>query len=420
MDYRDPSEVYAIIYGVLIKEFRKVQTSKFNKVADKLGYDKINQTQLKDIAEDIEEDEALYELLEKARKGEILLEDLNKYNTDVKPFRNDTLHNVITPYVVAHQKVLRDNREFNKIQREGAYTQLLFDDLKVHLVDELNKEKLFSSYKKPVKYDSKTKTLVVMISDWHIGASIKDHYSHGGYNFNILTSRLNYLLEEVTKMVVDNAVEEIVIIFSGDLTEGADMRGGQKWGLEFNMAEQIAKGTHTLLSFIQSLEALVPVRFLMIRGNHDRLTGQANKKDTIYNDSTAYVVLDTLILLKESGALKNTNIIDNRFDMYNGTVDVYGDVTHVNHGDTLKGNVNHFAKFIQDYPIKYLVTGHVHTFSVSQKHKDNTHIVVGSPMGNNDYSSENNFDRTDPSQALMLLSPENSPIIQPVFMGGII
>lgn len=415
--YEEPNEVYAIVFGHVAKTFGKVQTSKFNKIVEELGYDRVNGKGLRELAERFESDEVLDDLVQKATDGELGIEDLHSYETDRKPFEEeDKLFKVITPYQVQHQRNLQANREFNYIQRTGAYTKMLFEDLKDALLEELKGLDLSTPKKDySMELTEEGKTLVVLISDFHIGATIEDSYHHGGYNYEILHKRLEELLTEAEKLSQSFPVEDVVCLFLGDMIEGADMRGGQKWGLEYTLAEQIAKGTKTLATVINRLENIAPVTFGAIRGNHDRLTGQANKKDSIYNDSAMYIILDTLMMLQEQGALQNTEILDNLEDMYDLDVEVRGKIIHTNHGDMLKGKGSHFAKFIKNYIIDILVTGHVHNFNIRQDEGERFHVVVGSPMGYNSYSQELQLEKTSPSQTLMLLGDNSSPIIQTVY-----
>lgn len=413
-------EIYAILFGYLARVEGKIQTSKVNKLAEKLGYDKVSGKDLKQYIKIINEDEDLDELFGKAVDGELTPEELHKYKTEDKPIKEVGVHEVITPYSVQHQRVLKQNREFRKIQREGAYTKILFEDLKEDMRQLLKSSPLLKSGKKATNYIAEDNTLVVMLSDFHIGATILDDFYHGGYNFDILKARMQHLVDEAIKMGELYKVEEVVVLFSGDLIEGADMRGGQKWGLEFSLSEQITKGTHLLVSILRELETIAPVTFSAIRGNHDRLTGQGNKQDTIYNDSAVFVVLDTLKLLQESGALQNTTILDNSRDMYTSRLSIYDKNFVVNHGDGLKGKVSHFHKFIEDSEIHYLITGHVHTFKMNQDSRDHVHLVTGSPMGYNDYAKENHFGATAPSQTLMVLSETGESTVKPIFMEGIV
>src|SRR5699024_8210835 len=96
-------------------------------------------------------------------------------------------------------------------------------------------------------------------------------------------------------------------------------------------------------------------------------------------------------------------------------VKVRGKVVHINHGDMLRGTGSQFSKFVKNHPVDILVTGHVHNFNIRQDDGDRFQMVVGSPMGYNAYSKELQLEKTAPSQTLMLLGEETSPIIHTVY-----
>lgn len=173
MEYKQPMQVYAVVFGYLIRTFGKIQTSKVNKIVDELGYDKLNVKLLKEYAENIEGDPELSKILEDAVEGNITPNELKGYNTDKHPISSEEdIHKVVTPYQIEHQRVLRNNREFNKIQREGAYTTILFEDLKEDMLKELRTLSFGSGKPKEefeYVYEPKSSTIVVLLSDWHIG-----------------------------------------------------------------------------------------------------------------------------------------------------------------------------------------------------------------------------------------------------------
>ena len=57
--YKTVEEVQAVIIGVLFKDEGKVVTSKFNKITREFGLDRVSRDNLKEIVEDIREDEYL-------------------------------------------------------------------------------------------------------------------------------------------------------------------------------------------------------------------------------------------------------------------------------------------------------------------------------------------------------------------------
>ena len=222
--YREPEQVSAIIFGHLVKTFGKVTVTNMNKLLVELGYDRINAKELNELASSLGENPELGTLVDKAVSGEITLEMLENYYTEEKVYETKSLHDVITPYQVEHQRVLADNRAFNKIQREGAFTKILFEDLKADL------KKEFASLAKPnYNFVHKVDTsdsgieLIVTLADFHVGSLVENSYT-GGYNFNILLDRLAQYLQEVKEMASLYNVERIHIYNIGDSVENLSMR----------------------------------------------------------------------------------------------------------------------------------------------------------------------------------------------------
>ncbi|BEU75314.1 exonuclease [Staphylococcus phage phiRNIID] len=414
-NYKTVEELQAVIVGVFLKDEGKVVTSKFNKVLASFGIDRVNRNELKDIVDNIRKDTYLNGLKNKAVKGEVLLEDLRDVE-DKQVFEGNDYHEEVSSYVVAHEKELSRLRELRKINRQTAYPTILFDELKRTMVNELKGNKLLDH--KVSKYTSteEEEELVVLLSDFHVGCAFQDLTNE--YNFDVLKRRLNQLLQETIKDISKRGISNVTVYFVGDLIEHINMRDvNQAFDTEFTMAEQVAKGTRLLIDFLTELSPYVwgNLRFGMIAGNHDRVQGNKNQK--VYNDSVAYIVLDSLLLLKENGVLEGIEIIDNRKDVYTIKDTVCNLNIIINHGDGLKGKGKHIPKFIENTHIDLLITGHVHHFSVTQEDYNRMHIVASSPMGYNNYAKELHLSRTKPSQQLLFLNKKNKDIdIKTVFL----
>lgn len=184
----------------------------------------------------------------------------------------------------------------------------------------------------------------------------------------------------------------------------------QAFDTEFTLAEQITKGTRLLIDVLSQISEVAEgnLRFGIVGGNHDRLQG--NKNEKIYNDNVAYITLDTMLNLQELGVLNGIEIIDNREDIYTIEDVVANQRIVVNHGDNLKGNVNHIPKFIKDQVFDLLITGHVHHLRVKQEDYNRQHITVGSTIGYNTYSKELHLSKTTPSQQLLFLEHDSKDI----------
>lgn len=415
--YREPEQVSAIIFGHLVKTFGKVTVTNMNKLLVELGYDRINAKELNELASSLGENPELGTLVDKAVSGEITLEQLENYYTEEKVYETKSLHDVITPYQVEHQRVLADNRAFNKIQREGAFTKILFEDLKADLKKEFaNLAKPNYSFVHKVETpDSGDRELVVLLSDMHIGATVFGNPVTGGYNFEILKKRLGVYIGEIKAMASLYNVSKIRVYNLSDNIEHVSMRSvNQAFETEFNATEQIAKATRVIIDFVTTLERVAPVKFGIVGGNHDRFQG--NKNEKIYNDNISYLILDYMLFMQEQGLLQRTDIIDNREDIYSFEDVVQGKTLYVTHGDGLKGKGSHINKFIKDHAIDYLVTGHVHNHSVSQEDYARLHITCSSPMGYNNYSKELNLPLSTPSQTMFVLGNQLlGPIVYNVF-----
>lgn len=411
--YKTIEEVQAVIIGVLFKDEGKIVTSKFNKITREFGLDRVGRDDLKEIVEDIRKDEYLNELKNKAIKGKVTLGDL-KDVADNQVFEGNNYHEEVSTYVVAKEKELSHLREQRKHNRHTAYPQIMFDELKEHMIKELKGETLVEHHGSKVNINDTE--LIVLLSDFHVGNVTTDMSNK--YNFEVLKSRLNHFIDTTVKEIEDRDISNVTVYFVGDLVEHINMRDvNQAFETEFTLAEQISKGTRLLIDILNALSDVVTgeLRFGIIGGNHDRMQGNKNQK--IYNDNIAYVVLDSLLLFQENGLLNGVDIIDNREDIYTIRDTFGGKSIIINHGDGLKGKGNHINKFILDSHIDLLITGHVHHFSVKQEDFNRMHIVASSPMGYNNYAKELHLSKTKPSQQLLFLNKENKDIdIKTVFL----
>lgn len=415
----EPNQIQAVLFGYLIKQYGKVQTSKMNKYLEVLNLDRLDVQGLKELSKRIDEQDSLSKLVDETLAGEVTLSNLTKYGTeDVKPLKDVSPLEVITPHVTEHYRNLRTNRAFNKQRREGAYFKVLIEDLQGHLERELSNIDTNTLPAKDNTFKARLEgsSAIVVLGDTHIGAVVENHPQIGpGYNYQILQERLATLIDETKSIVETFNVDNIRVYFVGDVIENADMRNDQSFNSEFDTSEQLAKATRTLHDFISQLEAVRPVKFGIVNGNHDRLTGTRNKADKIYNDSAAYVILDMLFFMQEQGLMNNTELIDNRAATHIFFDDVAGKRIVVTHGDHLRRGEK--FKQIQEEGLDLGFSGHLHHMNIGQEDRSKTWIQAGSIMGSNTYASENNFTRANPNQIIAVLGAGlKGPLIYPVYL----
>ena len=410
-------ELYAVVIGVLGKEEGKIVSSKFNKVINEYGLDKVSVAELKDIVNDVREDDYLNDLKNQALEGTVTLGDLRSVE-DKKVFDNNDYFKTVSTYVTENERTLSQQREFRKYAKQGAHINILMEDLKKAMLKELQPQNtlLENKYHNFVNTE-KEKSMVVLLSDFHLGATVAD-YTNGGYDFSVLQRRMNQFVDTVIEDIESKDIIDVTVYFVGDLVEHISMRDvNQAFETEFTLAEQISKGTRLIIDILDNIRQYVPgtLTFGMIGGNHDRMQGNKNQK--VYNDSVAYVVLDMLFMLQQQGVLKDIELIDNREDIYNIRDTILGKKIVVNHGDGLKGKGNHIPKFITDSHIDLLITGHIHHHRMTQEDYNRFHVVASSPMGYNNYAKELHLSKTKPSQQILVLEEDSDNIdIKTVFL----
>lgn len=418
-DVDNPLVISAVILGTIQRTFNKIQPGKYNIYAVDFGINKEDRNSIKKLVSQVDEDSKLLSIYEDAVNGKYTVEDLQKDKNRPQEEQR-TMFQALSPYAVDNQEVLANNREFNKIQREGSYLNHLINGLQQNLLSE------YESFSRPkyvmvnknVQFNKTKKEMILCLADWHIGALVYN-VDTGGYDFKLLQERLDHLIEETVKTVKAQGVTHIHVYHIGDVIEHINMRNvNQAFEAEFPATEQIAKGIRVISETLNALASLgTKITFGIVGGNHDRFQG--NKNDKIHNDNIAYLVIDQLFFLQSLGGLdKAVELIDNRSDVYSFLDTVAKKRVKVVHGDheAKKTDVK-ITKHIKDEVINYLIMGHIHTTRIIQEDYARFHVYVGSPMGANNYSNENNLPMTSPSQMIICLDPEvDSPYFQPVFL----
>jgi predicted phosphodiesterase len=403
---------YAVIMGYLKAERGKIAPSVFNKLVIELGYPKINRDKLIDYAKEMNEDKDLLNLYTKALNREIKLEDLTYTWEDPEDpvahtiqLKEEDVFAQVTNFLIDNEHNNARLRELRKLQREGVYMNILMDNLKKHLVEELKGMPRAKYLTTPVPDPQPgDRSLILMFSDWHIGALVFNADT-GGYDFVKLRGKVQNAIKQALQIIRDLEIKNVYVFHIGDVQEHIDMRNvNQAFEAEFPATEQIAKAQRLIVDMLMVLSKEVHVTFGMVAGNHDRFSG--NKDNKVYNDNSVYVILDTLFLLQEVfGQLPNVTLIDNREDTYEFLIKIAGKNFKVKHGDhEKKGNDVKIPKHIKTEPIDYYIMGHIHTTRIIQEDFARFHVYVGSPMGGNNYSKELNLPTTQGAQLVMVLT----------------
>lgn len=414
----------AVIMGYLVRERRLISPTPFNKLFTELGYERMSKDEISEVATDINGDGTLVYLYDLARDGKLHLRDIPNAQGEEEKLTEEDVFSIVTPYIEQKEDQASKLREFRKMQRDGTAMKLLMNNLKQSLVEELKdlpRAKHIASELKPLQRGDKS--LILALSDFHIGV-VTINEETGGYNFEKLVSYVDDIIEETLNIAEEFDIGKVYVLNLGDITEHISLRNvNQAFDAEMNLAEQISKATRLTVDILNKLSKHVHVVFCQLGGNHDRI--QVSKNDVITNDSTAYILLDTLFMLQEQlGQLPNVTLVDNRDYIYSAELDIAGLKVKAVHGDKeAKSGNNKIGKHIKNHPIDLLLMGHYHYTNITQEDYARFVVTVGSPQGANDYSKGLNLPSTYGSQMFIILEEgKKSPMFYPVILknGGII
>ena len=409
---------FAVIMGYLKAERGKIAPSVFNKLINNLGYEKVSKADLLNMAELVAESGILRKLYMKGFNRELRLDDIPS-PAEESVLQETDLFQQVTSYLIANEDNNARLRELRKLQREGVYMKILMDNLKKHLTEELKgmpKAKYLQTTA-PAAPQPGDRSLILLLADWHVGALVYNEAT-GGYNFQKLQGQMQDITVKTLDIIRKLDVKNVYVFHLGDAIENIAMRNiNQAFDAEFPATEQIAKAGRLMVDMLISISKEVHVTFGIVAGNHDRF--ESNKNDKVYNDNSAYIMLDQLFLLQEVfGQLPNVTLIDNRKDTYDFIITVAGKNIKCVHGDHEKKNDSRkIPKHVKEIVIDYLFMGHVHSTSIVQEDYARFQVYTGTPMGANSYSKENNFPTTAASQMIVILEEgSDTPMFIPLMV----
>jgi len=169
-----------------------------------------------------------------------------------------------------------------KLEIYGNYKNMISD-----LIKEASVVKPIASGS-PVS--SENESLVLMLSDLHIGKSVVDEDGYSIYNIQIALERLKQIAEGV-KRVISHAkrsttIDEIVVCLIGDILDGDNIYKTQAHHLDDHIAGQLKAGTRALWDLITDLveiDGIEKVRVATVRGNHGRASDSSHEDSNMDN-----------------------------------------------------------------------------------------------------------------------------------------
>lgn len=301
------------------------------------------------------------------------------------------------------REIQLESQKLGKLKRELTLHSLIAEEISDAVNDYLSD---FSFpkfiYKDKVKSGS---TMVVLISDWHIGAVVENVHGNS-YNYKIAKERVGLYFEKVVNIAKENNVSDIKVVCLGDMTEHVSMRKvNQAFESEFTMSEQVVKAFDLIKNFVFNLSYNFNVTYQGVGGNHDRMNG--DKNDNIDGDSSIHVINYFLKeLIDTANSEKSSRLKYEECDEinYSSVISINGVNLKFVHGDNEKRGYTTLSSHsaLDDVLYNVVAMGHIHHFDVNEVGLNRFEMHCGSIMGMNNYASRAKF-ASKASQAVILV-----------------
>ncbi len=177
---------------------------------------------------------------------------------------------------VYKQEVNKLTKKLSKLSDEVSKKSLFDDEIK----DAISRlEPINLQYKSSSSKNKPSVSLVLTLSDWHVGANItgEETQGFGNYNYEIAAKRLSNLVTAIVNWVTDlrqsSNIDECVILGLADYIDGL-IHDEIRIYSEFGPSEQVAKAGYLLAEFVRQISShfkTVRVHSLST-DNHSRLT----------------------------------------------------------------------------------------------------------------------------------------------------
>jgi len=253
------------------------------------------------------------------------------------------------------------------------------------------------------------KTILVMLSDFHIGATFDNYW--GKYNSNIAEDRLGVLLKEVKEIAKRHGADQCVVSLGGDLVSGKIHRTIQVTNRE-NVIDQIKRAAELVTSFCYELtDSFNLVQLVSVDGNHSRIDSW---KDAIHEDR-----LDALIPYCVNLALDH---IENFYYNKEANIDSGIALIHIEdkyylsvHGDYdrfTKDGMQSLMSMVKVFPY-CILRGHEHRCAVDEVNGVKM-VMTGSLCGSGDQFCIEQRIRGKASQMVCVCSNKGIEAFYPV------
>ena len=263
----------------------------------------------------------------------------------------------------------RDTQENKMLSKKDIENRAI--GLNSYLKEELSKATSYHTLK--TIHSSKGDTLVIHLTDWHVGKEIKNELNEIIYNEAIFKFRIDILLQEILRLLDNHIkggtpIKDAVIISTGDLVDGSGIFATQQFQSELSPPFQVMTVVNTLQSFILSLlERKLNVYLKCVKGNHGEVREGGKNIDPLANwDLMVYLILEYWIRNLKN---KHLSIVYSELDYLNFKIQDWN--YHIRHiapvqPETAAGKAK-FLGWKDTHHFDALVFGHFHHWAIFEK-----------------------------------------------------
>jgi len=254
-------------------------------------------------------------------------------------------------------------------------------------------------------------TLVVHITDWHVGRIIKDEMGQTVYDEKVFEQRINTLQQEMLGLLdryirKGTPIKDVAILSTGDIVDGQGIFATQETLQELSPPFQVMTAAKTIQSFILALlERNLNVYFYGVKGNHGEIRVGGKNRDPNANwDFMLYLILDYW----SKAVLRNKKVSINYSELDYLNFEIQGWKYHIRHiapcqSETSGGKAK-FLGWAKKHGFNALVYGHFHHWGVW----DRSGITVfrGGSIPGGDEFAETLAEQSDPTQCIWGCNPK--------------
>ncbi len=263
---------------------------------------------------------------------------------------------------------------------------------------------------------------VLLLGDLHVGKVCSEAETEGRaiYNPAHFVARLALLEREVLQLIEDGpAVDELVILFLGDVVEGHLDHGAEK---EDNLliSHQFVLATHLLSQFLLRVASSVEtVRVYGVGGNHARWPGQRRPPTVGRESNLDHLVYRGIEMIVEMADAKHIRFCLSEAPRQ--TLQVKTSTIALLHGDQIRGGdfyVNGIKREVFSSVLRHAPSGNMPDIWIAgDKHVPQSMsvglgrwLINGSFVGEDTFGQ--NFSPASASQTLLWICPSKGKFLQ--------